>query len=212
MYLWAGAIYFRQLGWIIKNCPLAPRYRHPAGWSHRWVTTAAGTGEARNDADDGPAQSGAVAAGIAQPRPPRSRLRGGGPPQGGARGQPGTGAGERPGLGIAAVAAACAGASACSSGSRPAATETNEPRTEKARSALLEDIDRAEQRQSELATSAADLAEQLRATQSGLGAAGPLQTVAALENAGQITPVTGPGCGSSSTRRRPTQPTRPPAA
>ena len=30
MYLWAGAIYFRQLGWIIKNCPLAPRYRHPA--------------------------------------------------------------------------------------------------------------------------------------------------------------------------------------
>jgi cardiolipin synthase len=30
MYLWAGAIYFRQLGWIIKNCPVAPRYRHPA--------------------------------------------------------------------------------------------------------------------------------------------------------------------------------------
>ena len=30
MYLWAGAIYFRQLGWIVKNCPLAPRYRHPA--------------------------------------------------------------------------------------------------------------------------------------------------------------------------------------
>ena len=45
----------------------------------------------------------------------------------------------------------------------------------------------------QLATSAADLAEQLRATQSELGAAGPLQTVAALEIAGQITPVTGPG-------------------
>ena len=30
MYLWAGAIYFRQLGWIIKNCPLAPRYRPPS--------------------------------------------------------------------------------------------------------------------------------------------------------------------------------------
>jgi cardiolipin synthase (CMP-forming) len=30
MYLWAGAIYFRQLGWIIKNCPVAPRYRRPA--------------------------------------------------------------------------------------------------------------------------------------------------------------------------------------
>lgn len=27
MYLWAGAIYFQQLGWIIRNCPLAPRYR-----------------------------------------------------------------------------------------------------------------------------------------------------------------------------------------
>ena len=45
----------------------------------------------------------------------------------------------------------------------------------------------------QLASSAADLAEQLRATQSALGAAGPLQTVAALEKAGQITPVTGPG-------------------
>ena len=30
MYLWAGAIYFRQLGWIIGNCPLAPRFRHSA--------------------------------------------------------------------------------------------------------------------------------------------------------------------------------------
>ena len=72
-------------------------------------------------------------------------------------------------------------------------TESNAPRTEKARSGLLDDVDRAEQRQSELATSAASLAEQLRATQSELGASGPLQTVAALENAGQITPVTGPG-------------------
>ena len=71
--------------------------------------------------------------------------------------------------------------------------ETNAPRAEKTRSALLEDIDRAEQRQSELAASATGLAEQLRATQSELGAAGPLQTVAQLENAGQITPVTGPG-------------------
>ena len=93
---------------------------------------------------------------------------------------------------IAAVGSACAvvgwilGVSAGN-------TETNAPRTEKARSALLEDIDRAEQRQSVLATSAAELAEQLRATQSLLGAAGPLQTVAELENAGQITPVTGPG-------------------
>jgi uncharacterized protein YlxW (UPF0749 family) len=93
---------------------------------------------------------------------------------------------------IAAVAAACAivgllfGVSAST-------TESNQPRTEKARAGLLEDIDRAEQRQSQLASSAADLAEQLRATQSELGGAGPLQTVAALEMAGQITPVTGPG-------------------
>lgn len=93
---------------------------------------------------------------------------------------------------IATVGAACAlvgvlfGVSASS-------TETNAPRAEKTRSALLEDIDRAEQRQSELAASATGLAEELRATQSELGAAGPLQTVAQLENAGQITPVTGPG-------------------
>jgi len=71
--------------------------------------------------------------------------------------------------------------------------EENEPRAEKTRSALLEDIDRAEQQESVLATSIADLAEQLRATQSALGVAGPLETVAALELAGQITPVTGPG-------------------
>ena len=27
MYLWAAGIYFRQLAWITRNCPLAPRYR-----------------------------------------------------------------------------------------------------------------------------------------------------------------------------------------
>jgi len=72
-------------------------------------------------------------------------------------------------------------------------TEDNEPRAEKTRSALLEDIEHAEQQQSALASSAADLAARLRATQSNLGASGPLQTVAELENAGQITAVTGPG-------------------
>ena len=30
MYLWAGAIYFRQLGWIVRNCPLAPTVPAPA--------------------------------------------------------------------------------------------------------------------------------------------------------------------------------------
>jgi uncharacterized protein YlxW (UPF0749 family) len=90
------------------------------------------------------------------------------------------------------VAAACAVVGLLF-GVAASTTESNQPRTEKARSGLLEDIDRAEQRQSQLATSAVDLAEQLRATQSELGGAGPLQTVAALEMAGQITPVTGPG-------------------
>ena len=28
MYLWAGAIYLGQVVWIIRNCPLAPKYRH----------------------------------------------------------------------------------------------------------------------------------------------------------------------------------------
>lgn len=93
---------------------------------------------------------------------------------------------------IAAVAAACLVVGVLF-GVSASTTQTNEPRTDKARSALLEDIDRAEQRQSELANTVSDLAEQLRATQSVLGAAGPLQTVAELEVAGQITPVTGPG-------------------
>ncbi len=96
------------------------------------------------------------------------------------------------GRAIAAVAAACAVVGLLF-GVSASTTETNQPRTEKARSGLLEDIDRAEQRQSQLATSAADLTEQLRATQSQLGGSGPLQTVAALEMAGQITPVAGPG-------------------
>jgi cardiolipin synthase len=30
MYLVAGGIYFQQLGWVIRNCPLAPRFRPPA--------------------------------------------------------------------------------------------------------------------------------------------------------------------------------------
>lgn len=93
---------------------------------------------------------------------------------------------------MAAVAVACLVVGVLF-GVSASTTETNEPRAEKTRSALLEDIDRAEQRQSELASTAADLADQLRATQSVLGAAGPLQTVAELEIAGQITPVTGPG-------------------
>lgn len=72
-------------------------------------------------------------------------------------------------------------------------TESNQPRAENTRSALLEDIDRAQERQSLLATSAAELADQLRASQAAAGATGPLAQVTELENQGQLTPVTGPG-------------------
>ncbi len=72
-------------------------------------------------------------------------------------------------------------------------TESNAPRAENTRSALLEDIDRAQERQSLLATSAAGLAEELRASQSAAGAAGPVAQVTELENQGQLTPVVGPG-------------------
>ena len=78
-------------------------------------------------------------------------------------------------------------------GTAAGATESNEPRAEKARSALLEDIDRAQTHQSELAASAAQLADELRSTQADLGAAGPLQTVAELERASGSTAVRGPG-------------------
>ena len=78
-------------------------------------------------------------------------------------------------------------------GTAAGATVSNEPRAEKARSALLEDIDRAQTHQSELAASASALAADLRSTQADLGAAGPLQTVAELERASGSTAVHGPG-------------------
>ncbi len=78
-------------------------------------------------------------------------------------------------------------------GTAAGATESNEPRADKTRSALLEDIDRAQTHQSELAASASALAEELRAKQADLGAAGPLQTVAELERASGSTAVHGPG-------------------
>jgi uncharacterized protein YlxW (UPF0749 family) len=72
-------------------------------------------------------------------------------------------------------------------------TDSNEPRAENTRAALLQDIEAAQERQSQLAVSATELAEQLRASQSAAGAAGPVAEVTALENQGQLTPVTGPG-------------------
>jgi uncharacterized protein YlxW (UPF0749 family) len=72
-------------------------------------------------------------------------------------------------------------------------TDSNQTRAENTRAALLADIAAAQDRQSQLALSATQLAEQLRASQSAAGAAGPVAEVTALENQGQLTPVTGPG-------------------
>jgi len=72
-------------------------------------------------------------------------------------------------------------------------TDSNAERTEFTRSALLEDIGRAQQQQADLAAEASRLAGDLRATQAQLGAAGPLQTVADLERASGQTAVHGPG-------------------
>ena len=58
---------------------------------------------------------------------------------------------------------------------------------------LLADIDRAQDRAGELEGAAASLGEQVRASQTALGAAGPLQAMTRLEVAGALTPVTGPG-------------------
>ena len=72
-------------------------------------------------------------------------------------------------------------------------TDSNQPRAENTKTALREDIEAAQERQSQLAGSATALAEQLRSAQSAAGAAGPVAEVTALENQGQLTPVTGPG-------------------
>lgn len=64
-------------------------------------------------------------------------------------------------------------------------TDSNEPRAENTRAALLEDIEAAQERQSQLAVSATELAEQLRAGQAAAGAAGPVAEVTALEKIGR---------------------------
>lgn len=72
-------------------------------------------------------------------------------------------------------------------------TDANESRTASTRSALLDDIDRAQVRQTELGAAATSLADEIRAAQSSLGVAGPLVTVSELEFAGGGTAVHGPG-------------------
>ncbi len=72
--------------------------------------------------------------------------------------------------------------------------QTNEPRAEKARTALLEDIDRAQEKQSELASSAAGLADR-PAVNAGRNSVrvGRWRRWPRWRTPGQITPVTGPG-------------------
>ncbi|TKV56149.1 DUF881 domain-containing protein [Nakamurella flava] len=72
-------------------------------------------------------------------------------------------------------------------------TDANESRTSSTRTALLDDIDRAQVRQTELGAAATSLADEIRAAQSALGVAGPLVTVSELEFAGGGTAVHGPG-------------------
>jgi uncharacterized protein YlxW (UPF0749 family) len=73
------------------------------------------------------------------------------------------------------------------------ATAQSAPGVERTRSALLDDVQSAQHRADELAASASDLAAQIRSTQAALGAARPLATVRALERAGGLTAVHGPG-------------------
>ncbi len=101
---------------------------------------------------------------------------------------------RRGGRGVAAAAvAATLAVAGLLFGIAAGTTVRDEPREEQARSGLLEDVEAAQAHQDELAASASALADELRATQSQLGAADPLQTVAALESAGGLTAVTGPG-------------------
>lgn len=72
-------------------------------------------------------------------------------------------------------------------------TDANESRSATTRTALLDDIDRAQGRQTELGAAETSLAAEIRAAQSSLGVAGPLATVSALEFAGGGTAVHGPG-------------------
>lgn len=72
-------------------------------------------------------------------------------------------------------------------------TDANESRSAGTRTALLDDIDRAQARQTELGAAETSLAGEIRSAQSSLGVAGPLATVSALEFAGGGTAVHGPG-------------------
>lgn len=72
-------------------------------------------------------------------------------------------------------------------------TEDSAAGIDQARAGLQGDIQRAQSQQAALAASASDLAAEIRATQSALGAGGVLSAVDRLALQGGFTPVTGPG-------------------
>ncbi len=74
-----------------------------------------------------------------------------------------------------------------------ASTKDQAAGADEARRSLLQDIDSAQAKQSDLAANQSSLAAQIRAAQGALGAGGPLQTVQQLEVQGGLTAVTGPG-------------------
>jgi uncharacterized protein YlxW (UPF0749 family) len=74
-----------------------------------------------------------------------------------------------------------------------ASTKDQAAGNDQAKNGLLQDIDNAQARQSSLAARESSLAAAVRSAQAGLGAGGPLQTIARLEQQGGQTAVTGPG-------------------
>jgi uncharacterized protein YlxW (UPF0749 family) len=73
------------------------------------------------------------------------------------------------------------------------ATQQAAPSAERARSSLLDDVRAAQDREKALEASISVLNGRIRASQSALGATGPLESVSSLEAAAGLTPVHGPG-------------------
>lgn len=73
------------------------------------------------------------------------------------------------------------------------ATARSAPGADRARAALLGDVQDVQQRVDALSTQASVLAARVRSAQVGLGATGELATVSELQWAGAMTPVRGPG-------------------
>lgn len=74
-----------------------------------------------------------------------------------------------------------------------ASTQDQAAGNDQAKAGLLQDIDNAQAKQSSLAAQESSLAAAIRVAQAALGAGGPLQRIARLEQQGGQTAVTGPG-------------------